>query len=205
MRRPRLARPAAVRGLRRQAAITLAVRQARRLRRSGPTATYVCWDLDNTLVSSGENLALGMRLEEAIVEARPVPNMLAFYGAMQKHVDDARHFILSARTRSMRRATIAWLRRNGIRPARGAVCFVPTVDAKPLIWDVLGRSGRLVIIDDLSYDHESGRPSVHGHLVEIASRTACRYVGFEEIHEIATNPDAIGVIVAETLAALDRC
>src|SRR5688572_30568704 len=53
-----------------------AVVQARRLLRSHPAAIRVCWDLDNTLVDSGSLLREGRTLQEAIIDARPVPNML---------------------------------------------------------------------------------------------------------------------------------
>ena len=79
-----------------------AVLQARNFRGTGPNAVCVCWDLDNTLVASGALLRRGRTLEEAILEAYPVDNMLDFYAAMRMRLPEALHFILSARSASMR-------------------------------------------------------------------------------------------------------
>ena len=179
--------------------------QARRLCRSQRASIYLCWDLDNTLVDSGTILRAGKPLEDAIVEAQPVPNMLDFYEAMHRNLAEAQHFILSARTRSMRPATVAWLHRYGLPPADGALCFVPSADVKPKVWKQLARSGALVIIDDLTYSHESDRPSIYAELVEIAKTTACAYIGVDEISRIAEDASAIDLVVPATLEAVSRC
>src|SRR5436190_22556548 len=111
-----------------------AVKQARRSCKSRPADVWICWDLDNTLASSGVLLRLGTRLKDAVVEAQAVPNMLALYEAIRTKVPEAEHFILSARTRSMRGDTLVWLRRHGFQPSEGSVCFVPHAGAKPRVW-----------------------------------------------------------------------
>jgi hypothetical protein len=189
-----------------QAAVTewdvrAAVRQARRLR-SRKAVIRICWDLDNTLVNSGELLRAGERLDDAIVEAEPVSNMLDLYKAMRAQLPNAEHFILSARMRGMRRDTMAWLSRHGLSPADAAVCFVPYVQAKPKVWEELARDGRLVIIDDLSYNHETEQVGIYHDLVEIAERLAFVYIGVNEITEVATNPTAVGAVVSRTVESV---
>jgi hypothetical protein len=66
------------------------------------------------------------------------------------------------------------------------------------------RSAQLVIVDDLTYDHEAQRPSVYHDLVEAARRTATVYVGFDQIAEIAANPGVIEPIAAQTAEAVAR-
>jgi hypothetical protein len=177
--------------------VRAAVRQARRLRsRNG--VIRICWDLDNTLVDSGSLLRAGKRLDDAIVEAEPVSNMLNLYEAMHAQLPNAEHFILSARMRGMRRDTMAWLSRHGLSPADAAVCFVPYVQAKPKVWQELARDARLVIVDDLSYNHEEEQVGVHHDLVAVAERLACVYIGLDEIAEIARSPTAVGAVVSRT-------
>ena len=186
--------------------VRVAVRQARRLR-SEKGVIRICWDLDNTLVNSGDLLRAGGRLEDAIVEAEPVPNMLDLYEAMGADLPSAVHFILSARTRGMRRETVAWLSRHGISPADAVVCFVPYVQAKPKVWAELARDARLVIVDDLSYNHETEKVGTYHDLVAVAERIAYVYIGLNEIAEIAGNPTAVGAVVtrtAESVAASSR-
>src|SRR5438876_12015123 len=100
-----------------------AIKQARRLCESYPATVRICWDLDNTLVNSGVLIRVGKHLQDAVVEAQPVSNMLAFYEAMRIKLPEAEPFILSARMRSMRRDTLVWLGRYGLAPRDGAVCF----------------------------------------------------------------------------------
>ncbi len=185
-------------------AAAAAVRQARRLRRAQPDATLVCWDLDNTLVDSGSLLRLGRRLPEAIVEGEPVPNMLAFYAALGDGLSGAGHVILSARTPAMRADTLTWLSRHGLAPADGALWFVPHAAAKVRVWQTLAKAAPLVIVDDLTYDHEAEIPSLYHDLVATARRTAAVYIGVDEIAMIARDPDAVAGIVAETVAAVRR-
>ena len=59
----------------------------------------------------------------------------------------------------MRRDTLVWLQRHGLTPQDGAVCFVPQAKAKVKVWRQLARDGQLVIVDDLSYNHESDSPT----------------------------------------------
>jgi hypothetical protein len=185
-------------------AAAAAVRHARRLRREQPGTVLVCWDLDNTLVDSGSLLRLGRQLQEAIVDGEPVPNMLAFYAALGDGLPGAGHVILSARTPAMRSDTLAWLSRHGLAPADGTLWFVPHAAAKARVWQTLARSGPLVIVDDLTYDHEAEAPSVYHDLVETARRTAAVYIGVDEIARIAGDPDEVAGIVAEAVAALRR-
>jgi hypothetical protein len=167
-----------------------------------PGAVLVCWDLDNTLVDSGTLLRLGRRLQEAIVEGEPVPNMLAFYAALGEALPGAGHVILSARTPAMRTYTVAWLSRHGLTPADGALWFVPHAAAKARVWQTLAKAAPLVIVDDLTYDHEAEAPSVHHDLVETARRTAAVYIGVDEIARMAADPEAVAGIVADAVAAL---
>jgi hypothetical protein len=184
--------------------VQAALRRARRLGSSHPADVRVCWDLDNTLVDSGALLRLGKSLEDAIREAGPVPHMLEFYDAVSELLPNAAHFILSSRTGSLRTPTLLWLARHGLTPGKDTLCFVPYVDAKPKVWAQLARGASLVIVDDLSYDHESSQPSVHLDLVEVARRTATVYVGPEQIADVAADPAAVRSVatwVAESLAA----
>jgi hypothetical protein len=183
--------------------VRAAVKQARRFRsRAGAGAVRVCWDLDNTLVGSGKLLRAGRRLEAAIVDAEPVPNMLDLYGAIRAEIPNAEYFILSARMRRMRPDTLAWLSRHGLIHAGAAVCFVPYVQAKARVWEQLAGRGALVIVDDLSYDHESDHVSTHDELVDLAERIANIYIGLEEIAEIAADPKAVGALVSRTVESL---
>jgi hypothetical protein len=177
--------------------VRAAVRQARSLR-SGQGVIRICWDLDNTLVNSGALLRAGGKLEDAIVEAEPVPNMLDLFAAIRAELPNAEHFILSARMRGMRRETVAWLRRHGLSPGDAAVCFVPYVRAKPLVWEELARGARLIIVDDLSYNHEQERVGVYDDLVDVAQRIAYVYIGLVDIAEIARNPTAVRAVVSRT-------
>jgi hypothetical protein len=162
----------------------------------------ICWDLDNTLVDSGTLLRSGLTLEEAIVEAYPVPNMLAFYCAIYTALPDAEHFILSARPESMKSDTLAWFRQHGLRAPESHVCLVPEARAKPRIWRELARSARLVIVDDLSFNHEADQPSVYQDLLDTASQLAAAYVGLPQIARIASNLYEVDSVTQQTLHAL---
>ena len=179
-----------------------AVRQARRFGRSHPASVRVCWDLDNTLVDSGRLIHAGTPLREAVIDAEPVPKMLEFYEALRAKLPDAQHFILSARMSSMRRDTLVWLQRHGLTPQDGAVCFVPQAKAKVKVWRQLARDGQLVIVDDLSYNHESDSPDVYHELVHIAQRTARVYIGLEQIGQIAADSIAVDAAACSTVQAL---
>ena len=176
--------------------VRAAVRQARRLR--SRRGVRICWDLDNTLVNSGALLRAGGRLDDAIVEAEPVSNMLELFEAIRAELPGAEHFILSARMRGMRRDTVTWLRRHGLSPGDAAVFFVPYVQAKPKVWKELARNASLVIVDDLSFNHENEQVGIYHDLVDSAERIACVYIGQDEISEIAGNPTAVGVVVSRT-------
>jgi hypothetical protein len=147
---------------------------------------------------------MGRRLQDAVVEARPVPNMLALYEMMRTKLPDAEHFILSARMRSMRHDTFVWLRRHGLAPRDGAVCFVPYAKAKPKVWRQLARDARLVIVDDLSYNHESQEPSVYHDLIDFAERTACVYIGLDEIAKVSANSQAVEEVASWAVETLAR-
>ena len=182
----------------------LAVNQVRRFHRRSGAQVRICWDLDNTLVGSGSLLRTGIPLENAIVDAEPIPNMLGFFAAMRRNLPEAEHVFLSARIRSMRAPTLSWLEQYGLTPTAGAVWLVPNAGVKPAIWRRLARTARLVIVDDLSYDHEAERPSIYEDLVEVAKQTATVYIGLDQIAEIAEDPGAIEVIAAETAEAVAR-
>jgi hypothetical protein len=181
-----------------------ALRKARRFGRAHPAKIRVCWDLDNTLANSGALLRTGSKLQDAIVSAEPVVNMLAFYARIGELLPEATHFILSARTRSMRGDTLVWLGRHGLDAEDGAVCFVPSAEIKPRVWERLARGSQLVIVDDLSYGHEEIQPSIYRELVDFARQTARVYVGFDEIARIAADADAIDEVAAAAVAVLDR-
>lgn len=181
--------------------VRAAVKQARRLRSANGVLRF-CWDLDNTLVDSGSLLHAGRRLDEAIVDAEPVSNMLALYEAMHGELPDAEHFILSARMRRMRPDTLSWLKRYGLSHAEATVCFVPYVQAKRNVWEELARHARLIIVDDLSYNHEAEQVSIHQDLVDVARRLALVYIGLNEITEIGRNPDAVGALVCKTVESV---
>jgi hypothetical protein len=143
-----------------------------------------------------------VRLEDAVIDAQPVPNMLAFYELVSSKLPQAEHVMLSARLHSMRPDTMAWLRTHGLAPADGAVCFVPSVQAKTRVWRQLVRNGQLIIVDDLSYNHEAEQVSVYDELVAVAKRIATAYVGHEEITAITAGSDAVDAVVSRMLAAL---
>ena len=180
-----------------------ALRQARRFDRAHPAKIRVSWDLDNTLANSGALLRTGTQLQDAIVSAEPVANMIAFYRRIHELLPRAGHFILSARTPSMRADTLVWLGRHGVDSEDGAVCFVPYAEAKRRIWKRLARGAQLMIVDDLSYGHEAVQPSIYRELADFARQTARVYVGFDEIARIAADADAIDVVAAAAVAALD--
>jgi hypothetical protein len=143
-----------------------------------------------------------MPLQEAIVAARPVPNMPQFFNAMRAGLPGAHHLILSARDRSMRPETLVWLDRHGLWVEDAAICFVPRVDAKLRIWRQLSRNARLVIVDDLSYNHEAVQQSVYEHLVEQAEQIAFFYIGLNRIAEIASGATGAEATVSEVVEAL---
>ena len=175
--------------------------QVRRLCRSSPPVR-VCWDLDNTVVDTGRLLREGARLEDAVVAAEPVPNMLSFFAALGERLPEAENVIVTARRRSMRRATHDWLRGHGIAAASTSVCLVPYAEAKIALWRRLAAGAQLVIVDDLSYGHEQGHPSSNRELIEIASATADVYVGRDEIAAIAEDAGSVAAVVSAALHAL---
>jgi hypothetical protein len=184
--------------------IWTAVRQARRTCRSHPAEVRICWDLDNTLADSGSLIRLGKRLQDAVQEAEPVPNMLRFVEATTAALPGAEHIVLTARLGSMRPDTLTWLRRHAVQPSHGAVFFVPYAEAKPRVWRELARGSRLVIVDDLSRGHEGDQPSVDRDLVEVARATASVYLGLDEISQIAANPKGVEKMVSTVVESLAR-
>jgi hypothetical protein len=179
-----------------------ALRRARRFGDADPAKIRVCWDLDNTLANSGALLRTGIKLKDAIVTAEPVANMLTFYARIDELLPEAKHFILSARRRSMRGDTLVWLRHHGLDPEDAAVCFVPYAEVKPRVWEKLARGSKLMIVDDLSYGHEDVQPNIYRELVDLAKQTARVYVGFDEIARIAADADAVDEVAAAAVAAL---
>jgi hypothetical protein len=179
--------------------VRAALRQARRYS-SHPAPIRVCWDLDNTLVNSGALLREGQSLRDAIVHADPVSNMLELFTALHSTLPDAEHFILTARVRAMRRDTETWLLRHGLARTDAPLCLVPYVDAKKRVWELLARTSRLVIIDDLSFDHEREEPTRNDDLIEMARRVAVVYIGADEIATIACDSQAIEETVSRIIA-----
>jgi hypothetical protein len=191
-----------VRRTRRTIELRVALRQVQAFLTGLTSDVCVCWDLDNTLVDSGVLLRAGRTLEEAVVDAYPVSNMLDFYRAMSQGLPDADHFFLSARPRSMRVDTFGWCERYGVAAVGGNVCLVPYAALKPRIWAELARGSRLVIVDDLSFNHEAAHISLYDELIREAKLTAWSYVGLGEITEIASDRGAIETVVGRTIAAL---
>lgn len=179
-----------------------AVAQVRRLLRSHPASVRVCWDLDNTLVDSGSLLRVGKTLRDAVIEAQPVPNMLAFYEVMRERLPEAEHVIVTARRRSMRPATETWLLEHGVSAGRETVCFVPYAHSKVRLWRQLARDAQLVIIDDLSYGHETEQAGLYTDLVAEATRTAAVFVGCDDIARISRRKSAVNEVGSETIASL---
>ncbi len=161
-----------------------AVSQAAEFCRSRPAPVRICWDLDNTLSDSGVLLRSGLALDDAIVRAAPVRNMLTFYETLSSRLPEAEHFILSARRRSMRPDTVRWMKRYGLWAEEPRLCLVPRAGAKVRIWRQLARDAALVIIDDLSFDHERESPSLYRSLIRRAEGLAVVYVGLDQIAEI---------------------
>jgi hypothetical protein len=177
--------------------------QVKRLRGAAPAPVCVCWDLDNTIVDSGSLLRTGRWLEDAIVEADPVPGMLDFVAAVRDGLPEALHVVLSVRSAAMRPATLAWLGRHPVGVGAEAVVFVPRVTAKPRVWRRLGEGTRLVVVDDLSHGHHLQAPPVsYVELVAAAREIADVYVGLEQINAIAAEPSTAGAAAASIVAAL---
>jgi hypothetical protein len=181
-----------------------AARWAAREVRERPASIRICWDLDNTLVGSGRLLREGLQLQEAVVDAKPVPNMLAFFDAMRRRFPDAEHFILSARASGMQADTLAWLEEHGLALSGGAICLVPSADAKRGVWQQLARDCQLVIVDDLSYGHEGDEAVVYDELAAFAGRTASVYIGLDEIARIEADPDVVQSVADRAAEALAR-
>jgi hypothetical protein len=180
-----------------------AVRSARRACRARRGSVRICWDLDNTLVDSGSLLRQGTELARAVVEAAPVPNMFAFFDAMAARFAAADHFVLTARLGAMRSDTLAWLEQHAFPILPQEVLLVPFPEDKVRVWRTLARDGELVIVDDLSYGHESGTWLARDDLVEIARRTGRAYVGPDEIARIASGelpPEVVAERVARALS-----
>jgi hypothetical protein len=183
--------------------VRAAVRQAREFCRSRPAEVRVCWDLDNTLVDTGALLRAGMTLDRAIIEAYPVPNMLAFYEAMHERLVHAEHFILSARSTTMREETFAWLRRHGMTAPSTSVCLIPTAAAKPRVWRQLSEDAALVIVDDLAFNHEADETSLYDDLISQARDAAVSYIGASDIAAVAADETAAASILARTVRDLE--
>ena len=130
--------------------------------------------------------------------------MLEFFAAVHSTLPDADHFILTARVRAMRRDTETWLLRHGLAQTDAPLCFVPYVDAKKRVWELLARTSRLVIIDDLSLNHEREEPTRNDDLIELARRLAVVYIGADEIATIAGDSQAIEDTVSRIIASSTR-
>jgi hypothetical protein len=180
-----------------------AVGEAREFAKRRRGALRICWDLDNTLVDSGLLLRAGRTLDEAIVEARPVPNMASFFRLLEETLPEAEQFVLTARPPRMRGATQAWLRQH-IGDVDWDLCLVPGPRAKPRVWKHLAKGAQLVIIDDLSYGHEGEAPTVYSDLADSARAVATVYVGQPEIKRIAANEAAVAETAAAVAATLER-
>lgn len=202
MPRRRLTVRGVARNVRKRLGVWRAVRQARAAGRRNPSRIRICWDLDNTLVGSGRLLKEGRLLRQAVVEAQPMPNMLAFFDAMRRHVPEAEHFILSARPNGMRADTLAWLEEHGLALHGGDISLVPSAEAKRRVWQQLAGDGQLVIVDDLSYGHEGEQAVLYHELVAFARETATVYIGLDEIALIEADRGAVDAVAGRAAATL---
>lgn len=201
---PWRAAAAALRPLRRAVAAGSAVRGARRYARASHADVIVCWDLDNTLVDSGTLLRQGMSLVEAVVAAAPMTLMLEFFVAVSEAMPRAEHVVLSARPGALRTATTQWLTRHGVEVAGDRVWLVPDARAKEAVWRSLARRARLVVVDDLSYGHESDVRSPYDDLVEVVSRLAAVHVGLPDIAAVAADVSAGTRLARRVAERLER-
>jgi phage tail protein X len=179
-----------------------AVAQARDFARTASGPIRACWDLDNTLVDSGRLLRAGVELDEAVRTATPLAGMLEFHRALRAALPSADHFMLSARPAAMRADTLDWLCKHGFDVAPGALGLVPIPDAKPAVWRRLARGARLLVVDDLMWNHESDVPQPYRRLVKRAGQIADCYVGADTIAEIARDPERAGPIASHVAAEL---
>jgi hypothetical protein len=178
------------------------VRQASAFATAHRAPVRICWDLDNTLVDSGRLLHAGAKLHDAVRVAEPLQGMLEFHRAVSDTLPTADHFVLSARSAAMRSDTVAWLRCHRFDVPVTAICLVPTHDAKPAVWRRLARGARLLVVDDLTVDHESDSPRLHEGLAKRAAQIADSYVGAEMIEEIVANPARARPLAARVAAEL---
>ena len=102
----------------------------------------------------------------------------------------------------MRAATLAWLARYGLALEDGSIWFVPDPNAKVKVWLQLARDAQLVIIDDLSYNHESDPAGIYNDLVGDAMRIASVYVGLEQITAIEADPTAVEAVTSWVIEGL---
>jgi hypothetical protein len=130
--------------------------------------------------------------------------MVDFYRALRAYLPDARNFILSARGGSMRDPTFEWLALHGIPVPKSSVCLIPDAQAKPKVWRHLARGAALIIVDDLSFNHEQEVPRLYEALVAEARRIAVVYVGLKAIAEIAADPCLVAPTAASVASALPR-
>lgn len=168
----------------------------------GGFGVRVCWDLDNTLIDTGSLLRVGVTLEEAVVNASPLPNMLSFHQEVRAAVPAACHIFVTARRRSLRAATLRWLERYAVIADGDGVCFLPSPAAKPQVWRRLSRGGPLVIIDDLSWGHESEVARPYHELVESANAIAAHYVGAPRIAAVVRDASAATALTRDIIRAV---
>ena len=162
----------------------------------------MCWDLDNTLVDTGSLLRAGHSLEQAVGEALPVANMVEFYRTLRERLPYAGQIVLSARHSSMRTQTLEWLAQHGLTELHAPLFLVPHAHAKRKIWERLARDAKLVIVDDLCFNHEGEKLGRYHDLIGYARREALAYVGVEEIAQIASGGVAIETVTERTVAAI---
>lgn len=128
--------------------------------------------------------------------------MLEFYEALRARLPEAESIVLSARAESMRAGTLEWLARHNLRVSDAHLCLVPNAAAKLEIWRHLAEDAPLIIIDDLSFNHERDQPSLYYELIRQAESIALNYVGLEQIAHMATDRSAPASIVEQVIVAL---
>jgi hypothetical protein len=77
---------------------------------------------------------------------------------------------------------------------------MPTPSSK--YGDKLARGARLVVVEDLSYDHEAAEPSIYEHLVELAEQIALTYIGLDQSSQITASASVAEAIASEVVEAV---
>jgi hypothetical protein len=102
-------------------------------------------DLDNTLVGSGRRLREGLQLQEAVVDAKPVPKHARVLRCDAPAIPRRGALHLEYEAERDAADTLAWLEEHGLAVSGGAICLVPSTEAKRRVWRQVARDCQLVI------------------------------------------------------------